>query len=180
MPSSRRRAMADLRASYTREPVQAARAGVGRGDLGLDQCSAAQRRFRTLLALHLFNRGLGLEPFASSGVSAFLSYTATMSPQHDVLTVVLDSAVENVASRLLSTPTVPHGVAGLRVVAGRYARLYHLVHVPTGARMVITGRFPFASADSMLTSRTPSMIVRDFPGVGLPLSADETRACSMA
>jgi hypothetical protein len=137
MSNSLRSARARVRAAYTGEHIVAARQGVGRnGDLGLDRCSIPQQRLRTLLATHLFNAGDTGVLVGTSIVSTLTHYTLTMSPRFDDLVVVAECPTN-----------VPNGVGkdtaelpGLRLSHLDDNETYRLVHLPTGARMTVTGR----------------------------------------
>jgi hypothetical protein len=168
MPESSRRRLSKTRAAITGEHPSASRAGLGRdGSLGLDSCTTAQRRFRALLALHLFNT----EPGPFSGAYAFLTYSVAMSPRHDLLVVIRRDAIPNLAGRLLPYDDGSGNVSGLRVAGLEPARLCHLVHVPTGARMVITDREHFPhTAPRDIPERTTGPTG---PGLDLPVSAAE-------
>lgn len=162
MPSASRRRLRGVRMDYTREDCLAAgagisRAGVKRGATGLGDCTAQQRRFRALFALSLFN-------FVSDGrsqpiatvynASAFLCYSMIVSPRFDRLVCIVPGATENVVGRLLgSSDYLQYGVPGLRLeAAGRafgraYGECFHLLHLPTRARLVITASSNFEPID---------------------------------
>lgn len=179
MPNSVQHRLGAQRAAITDEPPSASRAGIGRdGRLGFDNCSAAQRRFRALLALHVFNTSDMPEPFGPGSAAAFLTYTVAMSPRHDQLVVIRDNAIENITGRLIPDRDGEFGVAGLRVAAIVPYRTHHLLHVPTGARMVITHRPVFPSAEAVAARRGAP--TGWGPGPDVPLSASEQRAIAIA
>jgi hypothetical protein len=176
MPESVRHRQGKVRAAITGEHPSASRAGLGRdGSLGFDSCTQAQRQFRALLALHLFNTGIG-PPYTAA--SAFLTYTVAMSPRHNLLAVIRRGAIPNLAGRLLPNPG--HGigrVSGLRVAGVVPFRLYDLVHVPTGARMVISDQEHFLrSASSDIPDK---MFGPRGPGLDVPVDTSEQRVADM-
>lgn len=136
-----------FRADRTGEDPVTARQGVHRSGLGLDVCTPAQQRLRTALGQHLFNGGdKSALPYPSM-VHILTHYTLLMSPRYDNLVLITD-APANVLGYL-----VPEGgsrragpsmsVPGLRLEHVTGARCsdgpdYHLVHLPTGARMTVT------------------------------------------
>ncbi|MBT3078335.1 MULTISPECIES: hypothetical protein [Streptomyces] len=147
MPSSPRRQAAHLRASYTRETVSLAASGIARrgrnspalcSGLGLDVCTAAQRRLRALLALGMFNHGpTGLWPRQVS-LADVTRYTLVVSPRHDDL-VITARAPYNVTCWLVGRDKLPQiGLPGLRVESS-YGDGWRLRHLPTGATMTVTG-----------------------------------------
>ncbi|WP_329072777.1 hypothetical protein [Amycolatopsis sp. NBC_01480] len=184
MPSSSRRKLRDIRRSYTGEDKVSAEAGVGRGDLGLDRCSPQQRRFRAVLAVYLFNANVPDTPFDTQhSATAFLSYTMTVSPWFDTFACVVPGAVENVVGRLLASPgngDLQYGVPGLRVVAAVDFGTYHLVHLPTGAKMVIARRpdFPPLSEVQRHGPYGETWSARHYVGAEIPLAAVEHEALS--
>jgi hypothetical protein len=179
MPESVRHRLGAQRAAFTDEPAAASRAGIGRdGRLGFDECSAAQLRFRTLLALHVFNTSDAPDPFGCRSAAAFLTYTVAMSPRHDQLAVIRTNAIENITGRLMPDHDGDYGVAGLRVAGVIPYRTHHLVHVPTGARMVITDQPVFPSVEVVAARRDTS--TERGPGPDLPLSASEQQAIAIA
>ncbi|MEE1799755.1 hypothetical protein PUR57_13940 [Streptomyces sp. JV176] len=135
----------ELRAQYTCESVDAARFAIRGGihGLGLDHCSDEQRSFRVLLALALFNGNVYTGPTARWNYAVVASYDPVMSPRRDRLVMVAERAPENVASRLLPAARgSSRGVPGLRY-EDTYICHEHvsvrLRHLPTGARLTITG-----------------------------------------
>ncbi len=119
MPSSSRHLLRDIRRSYTGEDKLAAKAGLGRRCLGLDRCTPAQRRFRALMALHLFN-DYGSEVVGRKIYSAhaFLSYDMIASPWYDQMVFIVPMAVRNAFSRLAATGgNLRTGMPGLRLNA---------------------------------------------------------------
>ncbi|MGW0413564.1 hypothetical protein ACWDZX_20085 [Streptomyces collinus] len=123
MPVSRRRRAARLRAAYTRESLPLAASGIrssrdsvafGSG-LGLDVCTASQRRMRALLALGLFNHGpSSLWPRRIS-LADVTRYTLVVSPRYDDL-VITTRAPYNVTCWLVGRNDFSEiGLPGLRV-----------------------------------------------------------------
>lgn len=178
MPSSTRQHQGILRARYTEEQRSEARAGIGRGgDLGLDRCTDAQRRFRALLGLYLFNSATGPWPYATSGVAAFLTYSVVVSARYDHLVMLDVGAVDNVVGRLMPRQNCQRGVAGLRLSTHRRGT-YHLVHVPTASSLVITNR-PTLEPVEQATPHSPEWRT-DFPNTTVPLSTEERDAIHLA
>ncbi|MEU7082152.1 hypothetical protein ACFWZK_20755 [[Kitasatospora] papulosa] len=147
MPASLRRRTIKLRASYTRETPSLAAPGVPRrpqtngaffGGLGLDTCTAPQRRLRALLALSMFNHGpTSLWPRHLS-LADLTRYTLVLSPRHDDL-VVTTRAPYNVTCWLVGRDDRPQiGLPGLRVESS-YDEGWRLRHLPTGATVTVTG-----------------------------------------
>jgi hypothetical protein len=101
-----------------------------------------------------------------------------MSARYDLLAVIRGDSVENLVGRLMPDKSGQYGVAGLRVVAAHPHRTYHLLHLPTGARMVITDRPAFASVD-VVTARNRKG-GKGWPGADLPLSDPEQEAVHLA
>ena len=172
MPESVRHRLGAQRSAITDEPATASRAGIGRdGHLGFDDCSAARRQFRALLALHVFNTSDAPEPFGSGSAAALLTYTVAMSPRYDQLAVIRTNAIENIAGRLLPNSDGEYGTAGLRVAATIPYRTHHLIHVPTGAQMVITQQPTFPTAQAITARRGAA---RGWgPGPDVPLRNSE-------
>ncbi|MGA6205479.1 hypothetical protein ACPESR_12045 [Nocardia testacea] len=183
MSASPRRRVYALRRSYTGEDAQAAKAGVGRGKAGLVQFNSQQRRFRALLALSLLNYDSGGHQHPTVSVynaSTFLTYSMIVSPRFDKLVFIVPSATENTVGRLLAAPGYPeNGVPGLRVAAtgkaaGKaFGQCFHLLHLPTGARAVIT-----ASSNFDALSGPGGEVVDDYPGPETPLADVERDALS--
>ncbi len=181
MPASTRRVFREIRQSYTGEDDQAAKAGVGRKEIGLFRCSPHQRRFRALLALSLFNfNSAGRQhPMVSVyNANTFLAYTMTVSPRYDQLALIVPSATENAVGRLLGSPDyLQCGVPGLRLASigralGRsFGECFHLLHLPTGARAVVTASSNFTSK-----SVTGGEIAGGYPGLDTPLADVEQDA----
>ncbi|MEV4348894.1 hypothetical protein AB0J83_30930 [Actinoplanes sp. NPDC049596] len=153
-----------VRAEHTGEDLVTARQGVHRSGLGLDECTPAQRSLRTLLGLHLFNGGdKSALPYPSM-VHVLTNYTLLMSPRYDNLVVITD-APANMAGYLVPVgqarrPGPSSSIPGLRLDQITGARRsdgpdYHLVHLPTGARMIVTQqrRTRFESRQSNGTRR---------------------------
>lgn len=181
MPSSTRRKLRDTRRSFTGEDKPTAEAGVGRHDLGLDRCTPRQQRFRALLALHLFNTHLRGFPLPSHVYSAraFLSYSMTVSPRYDHLLFIIPPAIENALGRLMAPRCLlRYGMPGLRIVAAHDHRAYHIVHLPTGARMTLASQVDFPS-EAEVRRRGPRVglwTAQDYPGTDTPPAAGEQAA----
>ncbi|MGW4394941.1 hypothetical protein ACWEHA_06585 [Amycolatopsis nivea] len=181
MPSSARRKAGVVRRSFTGEDRMSAAAGVGRGDLGFDRCSDSQRRFRAMLALHLFNEDFVGAPFTEHrlrSARSFLSYTMTVSPRFDTLVCIVPGAPRNAVGRLLGPwAAVEDGyrIAGLRVEAAVNANVYHLLHLPTGGRMVVARQAAFRNATEI--NRGGRVVRRDgassFAGADIPMTLAE-------
>ncbi|MFF8607212.1 hypothetical protein ACF06X_14850 [Streptomyces sp. NPDC015346] len=147
MPASLRRRTARLRASYTRETASLAALGIIRRDsdklpprsgLGLDTCSAPQRRLRALLALGMFNSGPTSWWPRHITLADVTRYTFVVSPRHDDL-VITARAPYNVACWLVGRDRLPQiGLPGLRVDSS-YDDGWRLRHLPTGATVTVTG-----------------------------------------
>lgn len=147
MPSSPRRQTAHLRASYTGESASLAASGIIRRDsspfpsrsgLGLDACSAPQRRLRALLALGMFNHGPTSWWPRLVTLADVTRYTVVVSPRYDDL-VITTRAPYNVACWLVGRDRLPQiGLPGLRVDSS-YDDGWRLRHLPTGATMTVTG-----------------------------------------
>ncbi|MGW8877646.1 hypothetical protein [Streptomyces mirabilis] len=146
MPASFRRQAARLRASYTRETPSLAAPGISRhshnapapgSGLGLDVCTAAQRRLRALLSLGMFNHGpTSLWPRHVS-LADITRYTLVVSPRYDDL-VITARAPYNVTCWLVGRDRLPHiGLPGLRVESS-HADGWRLRHLPTGATMTVS------------------------------------------
>ncbi|MCC8477291.1 hypothetical protein LMJ41_05185 [Streptomyces globisporus] len=147
MPASLRRQTARLRASFTRETASLAASGITRrdiralpprSDLGLDTCSAPQRRLRALLALGMFNSGPTSWWPRLVTLADVTRYTLVVSPRQDDL-VITARAPYNVACWLVGRDRLPQiGLPGLRVESS-YDDGWRLRHLPTGATMTVTG-----------------------------------------
>ncbi|MET9930813.1 MULTISPECIES: hypothetical protein [unclassified Streptomyces] len=141
MPKSVEKNTALIRAGFTGERKEAARAGVPRdGSLGLDTCQDGQRSLRALLALGLFNRwGLGdARPPAQWGLHTLVAYDITVSPRYDRLVLMTD-VPHNVAPYLLPDRDGGSALPGLRLKEFRSRNTYVAHHLPTGAELVVTG-----------------------------------------
>lgn len=110
--------------------------------------------------------------------STFLTYTMTVSPRYKQLALIVPSATENAVGRLLGSPNyLGSGVPGLRLAAtgralGRsFGECFHLLHLPTGARAVITASSSFTTAPD-----TGGEIVDGYPGPDMPLADVERDA----
>ncbi|MDT8916082.1 hypothetical protein [Amycolatopsis sp. PS_44_ISF1] len=184
MPSSSRRNLRDIRRSYTGEDKASAEAGVSRDGLGLDRCSPQQRRFRALLAIYLFNANVPDTPFDTQhSATAFLSYTMTVSPWFNTFVCVVPGAAENAVGRLLASSArddLRYGVPGLRVAAGIDFGTYHLAHLPTGAKMVVTRRtdFPPLSELQRLGPYRKTWSSEHYVGAEVPMAEVEHEALS--
>ncbi|WP_338765871.1 hypothetical protein V7968_41475 [Nocardia vulneris] len=188
MPSSTRRRLRDIRMAYTREDCMAAAAGISRAGIGLcatglSDCTPQQRRFRALFALSLFNfdsAGRSQPMVSVYNASTFLCYSMVVSPRFDRLVFVVPGAAENVVGRLLGSPSsLRSGVPGLRLEAigkafGRaYGECFHLLHLPTGARAVVTASSNFEAIANCARGTT---VLDRFPGPDLPLADVEREA----
>ncbi|MGY5118339.1 hypothetical protein ACWC2H_21145 [Streptomyces sp. 900105755] len=149
MPSTLRRQSAHLRASYTRETPRLAAPGIARrghhtpspgSGLGLDACTAQQRRLRALLALGMFNHGpTSLWPRHVS-LADITRYTLVLSPRYDDL-VITTRAPYNVTCWLVGRDLHPQiGLPGLRVESS-HNEGWRLRHLPTGAAITVTDHY---------------------------------------
>ncbi|MEU2235134.1 hypothetical protein [Streptomyces vietnamensis] len=146
MPSSLRRRAAHLRAAYTGETYPLAAPGIARhgvgtpyagSGLGLDTCTAPQRRLRALLALGLLNHGPTSTWPRHVSLADVTRYTLVVSPHHDDL-VITARAPYNVACWLVGRNRLPEiGLPGLRVESS-HAEGWRLRHLPTGAALTVT------------------------------------------
>lgn len=146
MPSSLRRRAAHLRAAYTGETHPLATPGIARHDvgapcvgsgLGLDTCTASQRRLRALLALGLFNHGPTSAWPRHVSLADVTRYTLVASPRYDDL-VITARAPYNVVCWLVGRTKLPQiGLPGLRVETS-YEEGWRLRHLPTGAFLTVT------------------------------------------
>jgi hypothetical protein len=177
MPASKRRPRRDVRRSFTGEDKIAAERGLGRACLGLDRCSSGQRRFRALLALHLFNRYESMPDHVDvCSAHAFLSYTMIASPEHDRMVFIVPNAVPNAFGRLIGHPSdLQLGMPGLRLVAGDWSDTFHAIHLPTNAHVVFAARSDFEPPSVVLRSsgNLTERQTSSFPFSDVPLSADE-------
>lgn len=170
MPESVKKAIARTRMGFTGEPEEGAFAGVPRnGSLGLDTCLSEQRTLRALLALGLFNRsGRGeARPPARWGLHTLVAYDITASPRYNRLVLITD-VPHNVAPYLLPSRDGGSSLPGLRLEGFRGRRTYLARHLPTGARLVVTGN----PSGTWGTSRRPSPRW-DFCSVDKPLTTSE-------
>jgi hypothetical protein len=176
MSRSPRTALARLRAEYTGEHPTAARQGVGRnGDLGMDRCTPAQQQLRILIGAHLFNAGQISCLAGSSFVHTITCYTLTMSPRYNEL-VLIAECPENVLGYLVPrgrgrTPELP----GLRLLACDDWQTYRLIHLPTGARMTVTGnrRADLQDLSTQLATTCPDQWLSDWWTAEIPLTSAE-------
>lgn len=182
MPKSIRRSLRDVRRSYTGEDKIAAKAGLGRHrSLGLDQCSPEQRRFRALLALHLFNTYRSMpEDVDIYSAHTFLSYTMIASPRYDCMVFIVPGAVRNAFGRLIGHPSdLQLGMPGLRLVACDWHHTFYAIHLPTGARVVFAARSDF-EPQRAVSQPSGNLAERlhtgSFPFSDVPLSPGEQAA----
>jgi len=171
VPRSTHKSLARTRMRFLSEPRQAALGAVPRdGTLGLDTCSQEQRRLRTLLALGLFNMPGLWQPHRGAAawrLHTLIAYDIIVSPQFDRLVLITD-VPHNVAPYLLPRPDGVAGLPGLRLEEFRTPRTYLARHLPTGARLVVTGN------PSGTWNGTPRPSPRwDFHTVDKPLTGTE-------
>jgi len=132
------RALAHQRASFLGESRESARSIVGaRNSPRIDECSAAQRDVRALMAMYALNH----DPynrerlFNDTALAALTTYDFILSPRHDEL-VIVSNAPDNIAHRLLGSPL------GLRFVdeaeTEQENRIYRMAHFSSGARVTST------------------------------------------
>ncbi|WP_086818792.1 hypothetical protein [Allokutzneria sp. NRRL B-24872] len=140
------RVCAARRSAYTGEPPTHAVAAVGyRRTNQLDNCSAAQRRFRMLLALVVFNDGIGPTSidqgltarwrFARWGLNWTAVESVAISPLRDELVIFTENPLA-LARALAARPARvnPQGVPGLRPLnAHPKGQWFRFVHLPTKA-----------------------------------------------
>ncbi len=139
MPGTNRTKAARVRIRYTGETREAAESGVrDERSLGLDDCPPEPLELRTLLALGLFNRSLDLTSPIQWGLHTLTAYTLTLSPRFKRLVLIAD-APYNVVCYLLPTPSSVSYLPGLRLKETHGYDTYTMVHVPTGAELVVTG-----------------------------------------
>lgn len=174
--SSRRLATAHGRKAFTGERLEAALAGIGRkNDMGLDVCTPAQRSFRALLALGLFNEGSAAALPARWGIGRLAVYDPVVSPRWDKLVVVAERAPVNIVECLVTerNDTAVFSAPGLRLESwsAHDEETFRLRHQPTGARLVVTGR-PAGPVPSACHSVSPW---RNALPVGEPLTDAERR-----
>jgi len=107
----------------------------------MDRCTVPQQRLRTLLGTHLFNAGDISTLVGWSVVSTLTHYTITMSPRFDDLVLVADCPT-NVLGYLVpeGDGTYVSELPGLRLSDTDGQETYRLIHLPTGARMTVTGQ----------------------------------------
>ncbi|MFJ1936621.1 hypothetical protein ACIOGZ_28665 [Kitasatospora sp. NPDC088160] len=144
--SSARLRAAHVRKDFTGETLEVALAGIGRKNtIGLDACSPAQREFRALLALSLFNRAPAPGEAPARPVSNLGAHDAVISPRWNELVIVAQRSPADVVAALIpgTLGDGPGRAPGLLLVAaspGNHSSTFHLQHQPTGARLVVTGR----------------------------------------
>lgn len=157
------------RASYTSEALASAAKGLGtNGAIGLDACSDTQRRFRALLAVHIFNAGQIGAPPKRAGVHTITAYNLNVSPRHNEL-VLFTNAADNVTDWLVPRTNSDFGVPGMRLQSRPNGGTYRLIHLPTGARLTVTSRDE-DGMDAADEERWPS---RDWFTVDVPVSRQE-------
>lgn len=166
--------------SFLGEDKSTAERGVGRHDLGLDRCTPVQQRFRALLALHLLNTNAAEAPRRIYSASSLLLYDLTVSPRYDELLFIIPPATRNALGRLMAPlGFLESGMPGLRMVGAHDNVAYHILHLPTGARMTLAGGSDFPSPAEIRhrgpdAGRSPSM--SDYPGPDVPLDPVESAA----
>ncbi|MFF4155656.1 hypothetical protein [Streptomyces sp. NPDC001678] len=142
MPRSTDKSLARTRMQFLGEPRQAALGAVPRDStLGLETCSPAQRRLRALLALGLFNRPGAWQPYreaAARGLHTLVAYDIIVSAQFEQLVFITD-VPHNATPYLLPRPDGVTSLPGLRLEEFRGPCTYLTRHLPTGAKLVITG-----------------------------------------
>ncbi|MFF7649626.1 hypothetical protein ACFZCY_07185 [Streptomyces sp. NPDC007983] len=93
------------------------------------------------MALGLFNRPGTWQPYqgvATWGLHTLVAYDIIISPQFNQLVLITD-VPHNVAPYLLPSRDGGASLPGLRLEEFRGSRTYVTRHLPTGARLVITG-----------------------------------------
>lgn len=154
---------------YSGEAKHATATVLGRTGLGLDECTHAQLEFRALLGLYLFNAGQLSAVPSTRQASTMTRYELIMSPRPDEL-VVLAQAPANVASWLVGADTST-GVPGLRLLHTPTTDTWRLIHLPTGARMTITGT---GRHDATHDRGTPPLMISKMLTEADPVSTEET------
>ncbi|MFF1901922.1 hypothetical protein [Kitasatospora sp. NPDC058218] len=124
------------RSAFTGEHPITARTGLGRGSIGLDECSPAQAHLRALLAFGWFNQGILAAPGFDWWLGSTLNYGTVISPRYDHLVLIV-SAAPNVADQLAASPSWS-GIPGLRLERTVGWKTVLLRHLPTGASLEIT------------------------------------------
>ncbi|WP_433573652.1 hypothetical protein [Streptomyces sp. CA-251247] len=105
--------------------------------LGLDVCTAPQRRLRALLALGMFNHGPTSRWPRPVSLADVTRYTVVISPRYNDLVITTRSPY-NVTCWLVGRDTFPQiGLPGLRVESC-YDEGWRLRHLSTGATMTVT------------------------------------------
>ncbi|MFD3912411.1 hypothetical protein [Streptomyces sp. NPDC058603] len=169
MPHTTAKAASLIRAGFTGEVPATALPGTDRsGGLGLDHCTPEQTELRALLALACFNHGTLTAPRLRWRVGQIGAYSPVISPRFDHLVLIV-SACDNVALRLVGSPTNPH-IPGMRVEERLGYHLWRLRHLPTGAQMYVSERDLLPTNRSQ-AQRLPNL--RQRLGVEQPLTADE-------
>ncbi|MGA5321810.1 hypothetical protein ACPCIU_15340 [Streptomyces seoulensis] len=139
MPHTTAKAASLIRAGFTGEVPATALPGIDRsGGLGLDHCTPEQTELRALLALACFNYGTLAAPRLRWMVGQIGAYGPVISPRFDHLVLIV-SACDNVALRLVGSPTDPH-IPGMRVEERLGYHLWRLRHLPSGAEMYVSER----------------------------------------
>ena len=198
MSNSGQQRAAYIRKKYTDESYEAALPGIGRRlkathipselkgmvppelasrdprayDHGLDSCDEAQLKFRSIMALGLFNRGSIAAPPGKWDLSILTWYTITVSPRWKQL-VLITHPSDNVMERI-----VPHagplifGIPGMRLLRS-HDRTYVARHIPTGAEIVTTSRADGKSDGIHNPGASRSRLMSD-----VPLTREEERLVS--
>ncbi|MFF1795407.1 hypothetical protein ACFVXQ_14520 [Kitasatospora sp. NPDC058263] len=136
MSHSTARVQGVRRGAFTGEHPLTARAGLGRGSIGLDECTPAQAQLRALLALGWFNQGILAAPGFDWWLGPTLNYGTVLSPRYDHLVLIV-SAAPNVADQLAAGPPWS-GIPGMRMERTLGWKTVLLRHLPTGASLEIT------------------------------------------
>jgi hypothetical protein len=109
--------------------------------------------------------------------SSFLLYTMTVSPRFDTIVFVIPGVVENALGRLIASHNSLHiGMPGLRVESGTSGtrQTFHLRHLPTSARAVMTEHSDFGPALSQQDASVLS--THSWPTTDIPMSDEEKDA----
>jgi hypothetical protein len=167
MPGTGRKALAAIRAEYTREVPAQAEFGIARGGaLGLDECTEEQQRLRALIALGVLNYGLTQAPPGRWGMLYRLpGYSIVFSPLWNRFVLIFPGEREpdKMVNYLVPGPDGSFGLPGLRICARRRnGRTIVCRHLPTGALLEITSlkvREPLSARESL-----PPDQLRDLTG----------------
>lgn len=169
MPHTTSKAASLIRAGFTGEDAATALPGIDRfGGLGLDHCTPEQIELRAMLALACFNHGTLTAPRLRWRVGQIGAYGPVVSPRFDHLVLIV-SACDNVALRLVGSSTDPH-IPGMRVEKRLGYHLWCLRHLPSNAQMYVSERGTHFAGRG-LAQRLPRL--RRRLGVEDPLTADE-------